>query len=85
MTKNPTRYFIAHSPEGRILAAAPVEAVTTEKGVQLRLRPLPGPNHVISEIDIADEQVIVMKNSGLHEFEVDSRGGVPQLRHRSRA
>ncbi len=84
MSKNSTRYFVVHSPDGRILAAAPMDAATTKSGAQLRWRPLPGPNHVVSEIELAEEHVALIKNRALLELYVDSSSGAPQLRRRSK-
>ncbi len=85
MSTNKTRYFIVHSPDGRILAAAPVQPTPTQTGVQLRWQPVAGPNHVISEIELTEEDAALLTTSALLDFEVGVQSGKPLLRRRSGA
>ena len=80
MSANSTRYFIVHSPGGRILAAAPVEPKQTQKGFHLRWKPVAGPNHVISEVEVTAEHAALLATPALLEFEVDLQSDTPRLR-----
>jgi hypothetical protein len=85
MSAGSTRYFIVHSPNGRILAAAPVEPKRPQSGVHLRWKPVTGPNHVISEVEVTAEHAALLATSALLEFEVEvQQNETPRLRRRSR-
>jgi hypothetical protein len=84
MSAGSTRFFIVHLRDGRILAAAPVEPKRTQSGVHLRWKPVTGPNHVISEVEVTAEHAALLATSALLDFEVDMQNDPPRLRHRSR-
>jgi hypothetical protein len=84
MSADSTRYFILHSPDGRILAAAPVEPKRTQSGVHLRWKPVAGPNHVISEVEVTAEHAALLTTSALLEFMVDVQNDTPRLQRRFR-
>ena len=83
MSADSTPYYIVHTRDGRIVAAASVEAPSTRDGVHLRWRPVAGPDHVVSEIRLTDERAGLLVSSALAEFEVDVAAEHPQLRRRS--
>ena len=84
MSAKSTRYYIVHSPDGSILAAAPVEAPPAHRGVQLRWRPVAHPRHVISEVDVSADHVALLSTPALLDFEVHVSAGTPALRRRSK-
>jgi hypothetical protein len=83
MSDHSTPYYIVHTRDGRIVAAASVEAPSTPGGVHLRWRPVAGPDHVVSEIPLTDEHVGLLVGSAFADLEVDVGAKHPQLRRRS--
>jgi hypothetical protein len=83
MSAHSTPYYIVHTRDGQIVAAASVEATSTRGGVHLRWRPVAGPEHVVSEIPLTDEHAGLLLSPALADFEVDVGAEHPRLRRRS--
>ncbi len=83
MTATSTRYYIVHSADGRVLAAAPVQPGSAQRGVQLQWRPIVPPGDVVSEIGLSAEEAALVQTSAFLDFEVDLSASTPRLRRRS--
>lgn len=64
------RVFVVHNASGNVLALIPAEVQPRGDGLQVGIRPLPGPDQFVSEAELPSECINTPLNQLVRDFEV---------------